>query len=101
MIKGVLPAPIKHTNIPDEALWLAGEGAGSWFYIQTQDTNYLIFRYSPDGKIECSGVFKITDGVGFVANNSFRITYPSHCNLVTIIQEGRKTVFGLIERNNF
>jgi hypothetical protein len=98
MNKGVLPAPEKHVNIPVEALWLAGEGAGSWFSVQPFGINYMIFRYSPEGTTECSGIFKIAVGVGFNISNPYQITYPSHCNMITLIQNERKIVLKLLER---
>jgi hypothetical protein len=32
-LSGTLPAPERHKAIPETALWLSGEGAGSWFDI--------------------------------------------------------------------
>ena len=41
--------PKKSENIPAEAQWLGGIGAGSWFYIAKKESNYQITRYSPKG----------------------------------------------------
>lgn len=74
-----LPAPQKHEKIPEEAQWLSGEGAGSWFSINKKGNIVEISRYSPEGKMECSGMFNIRGH--FVPGDlkNYQITHPSNC----------------------
>lgn len=76
-------------NLPKTAIWLAGEGAGSWFVLvpSKEHCQYKISRYSPKGKLECSGVF-YADMV-IQLKKKFEITYPSHCQTITVIQGGK------------
>ena len=63
---GVLEAPDRPSEIDTAAQWLAGEGAGSWFSLQ-QLKGGLFFskRFSPSGKLECSGEFQTTQEFNF------------------------------------
>jgi hypothetical protein len=81
-----LCAPAKAENIPDNSHWLAGEGAGSWFYIEMSGQDYRITRYNPEGKIECSGLFKLSNDTDFNINVLFEFVHLSHCKSVTISQ---------------
>lgn len=83
----ILAAPEKRpSNLPQSSKWLAGEGAGSWFTIKrTSAKNVLkINRFSPDGKCECEGHFVAYSQ--FNVEKGFELTYPSHCAVVTVIQ---------------
>jgi len=89
----VLPEPNRPTHLPINAKWLSGEGAGSWFVIKEEKNSqlYIITRYSPDGNMECKGIFKTDNKVDLGKN--FSITYPSHCLKVTILQGNDKYLF--------
>lgn len=90
-IKHTLTAPQKPEFLPQEVQWLAGEGAGSWFYIEKSKDNedYEITRYSPNGKIECRSLFKIVGTHKTLdLKKSYKFTYLSHCSLVHIKQLG-------------
>lgn len=89
-LKNTLPQPKKATNIPHDAQWLSGEGAGSWFSIKQSDLSYDIQRFSPDGKLECEGKFKNTSDTIFDIHTDFEITHLSHCQQVTVIQDQKK-----------
>lgn len=91
-LKTTLAKPELPINLPQTAQWLAGEGAGSWFVIHQNDGNYNITRYSSDGKLECAGNF-ICQNTDFIYALPFQITYLSHCQLVTVIQDDKKIVF--------
>jgi len=80
--------PALPSNLPNSAHWLAGEGAGSWFVLISSGKpyQYHISRYSPEGKLECSGVFQSEHIIDI--ENDFKVTYPSHCQIVTVIQDG-------------
>jgi hypothetical protein len=84
-----LQAPSKHPGIPENAQWLSGEGAGSWFDFKFADSGLRVTRYSPDGIIECAGHFKISNGKGIRPDNSFRITYPSNCMVISLAGHNR------------
>lgn len=86
----VLPAPDKPSNLPDAVKWLSGEGAGSWFLFDAfgeEENEYQVQRFSPEGKLECAGIFKADLLVDFKLD--YTITYPSHCQKVTLIQQGK------------
>jgi hypothetical protein len=87
-LKTTLAAPERHTHIPADAQWLSGEGAGSWFHISHFDYNYRIVRYSPDGEIECSGLFVNDNEMHFNLNLPYKVSYLSHCNQITLQQNG-------------
>jgi len=85
----ILPKPKLPKHLPDSIKWLAGEGAGSWFLIEMEnDTLYNISRFSPEGKIECTGIF-YSEFSAFNLEKDFNISYPSHCATVSLIQEKR------------
>ena len=87
----VLQSSGRPSGLPNHAKWLAGEGAGSWFVIVQIGTHYTIKRYSDDGNLECSGRFKTTES--FDITKAFTITYPSHCEKVSVIQRNVCFVF--------
>ena len=88
--------PIKSENIPAEAQWLGGIGAGSWFYIAKKESNYKITRYSPKGIVECIGLFSVDD-VNFNLNEKDQFTYISHCSSCTIIKKEKQFKFSVNE----
>ena len=86
----ILPVPERPINLNQNAQWLSGEGAGSWFEIeadQNSKNHFRISRYSPSGKTECSSIFKTM--LNFDPAIKFEVIYPSHCNEVTIAQGGK------------
>jgi len=88
----VLEAPDCPAHIDQKALWLAGEGAGSWFTInKLASWQYHISRFSPKGVLECEG--KFLNKELFDINQPYEITYPSHCALVTLIQDDQLILF--------
>lgn len=85
-LKSTLPAPPRHPAIPENAQWLSGEGAGSWFHIEVAEPNYRISRYSPEGKIECEGLFKTGRSKLFDIHSPYQFIHLSHCKSVSIQQ---------------
>jgi len=82
----VLSAPEIPSNISSKAKWLSGEGAGSWFVFEKKDkSHYLVSRFSPTGSLECKESFK--NRTNFKIDEYFDVTYPSHCSIVTVIQQ--------------
>lgn len=88
--KSVILAPKRVEPIPNNAQWLSGEGAGSWFCIQPTLTpnTFTISRFSPDGKLECEGNFKYESNENFNINQTYIFTHLSHCKTVNIVQSG-------------
>jgi hypothetical protein len=91
-----LDAPEKAENIPENSHWLAGEGAGSWFYIEQAENNYKVTRYSSAGKIECSGLFNLAGKTDFNINAPFEFVHLCHCKSVTIRQKDQILKFDRI-----
>lgn len=98
ILNSTLPTPVRPENIPTNAQWLSGEGAGSWFLIEPHIDNYIITRYSPEGKIECKGFFNKETISKFILSHKYEFTFISHCNQVTIYQFGILHKFNLIEK---
>jgi hypothetical protein len=82
-----LPEPVRPFDLPVNAQWLAGTGAGSWFSLQPDaaDSVFRISRYSPEGIAECNRTFKVITGT-LNPDDSFKFIYPSHCALCTVLQ---------------
>jgi len=93
-----LAEPTRPLNILPNAKWLSGEGAGSWFHIEKVKEYYIITRLSPEGKIECKGSFILASESNFEMDKAYKITYLSHCSLVTVIQNEIKHQFKLREK---
>ncbi|MDA3954272.1 MAG: hypothetical protein PF485_11540 [Bacteroidales bacterium] len=92
ILNSTLKQPEKHPKIPENAQWLSGEGAGSWFDFKVNKNELQVDRYSPDGLLECSGFYEIRDNLDF-HNENFKITYPSNCKEVTIVDDGKGISF--------
>lgn len=85
----VLPQPERPAHLPEKAKWLAGEGAGSWFVIESVGSGklYWITRFSPEGVRECTNLFTINPTLQL--DMPYDISYPSHCRIVTVLQQGK------------
>lgn len=94
----ILSAPVKPTHLPTAIQWLSGEGCGSWFHIESNNQRFCITRYSPNGEIECKGIFEQIDGSTIDLTDFYSFTYLSHCSSVKIIQQNQVLVFKLIEK---
>ena len=79
-------------NINKNAQLIYGIGASSWFYITSEREDYRIERYSAEGKLECSRIFKLIN-TGFNINNPYQFTYLSHCKQCTVIQNKTRFIF--------
>ena len=73
-------------NISQKAQLIEGIGASSWFTIVKEKSFYRIERFSLEGEIECSRLFKVKPNT-FDINSSYEFTYLSHCKECTIIQD--------------
>jgi hypothetical protein len=92
-IKSTLPQPIRDPMIPENAQWLSGEGAGSWFDLNFQGDLLKVTRYSPAGDMECSGIFKNSTSENINFLERMRIIHPSNCNRVTLVHEDSEHIF--------
>lgn len=90
LVKNTMVAPSKPSNLAENAQWLAGEGAGSWFVISSTSEQEVFFiaRFSPEGKLECEGSFKCHSNEKFNLNQPYIFTHLSHCKTVNIVQSG-------------
>lgn len=80
-----LPRPDLHSSVPQNALWLSGEGAGSWFVIEKESSLFRIQRFNENGDLECD-CFGSCAIFGFNPQEPFGILHPSDCSRVTITQ---------------
>jgi len=87
-----MPEPARPAGLSSDAHWLAGEGAGSWFHIAAFGDLYTVTRYSPEGRQECSGLFKVSTTSRPNLTDSFRFVHLSHCAEVCIDQQGQTIV---------
>lgn len=96
----ILKSPEKPIHLPAEIQWLSGEGCGSWFHIEKDEKLFKISRFSPEGKLECKGIFEQISGIPFDINSNYTFTYLSHCSLVNIIQKESNLNFKIIQKCN-
>ena len=82
----------KPINISEKAQLISGIGASSWFIIIPEGELYRIERFSPEGELECSRLFRVEPST-FDINNDYEFTYISHCKECTIIQNELKYKF--------
>lgn len=96
----VIPCPTRSTDLPGDIHWLSGEGCGSWFHIEKLEADFIISRFSPEGKLECKGIFNQILGDEIKLNQKYEFTYLSHCAEVNIIQNNINLKFKLITKYN-
>lgn len=95
-LQRTLPAVKISHKIPSDARWISGEGAGSWFHItQRQDGYFHIFRYSPEGVMECNSVFRAA--FEFDPSLPFEVVHLSHCAQVRVVQNEQKITLTRVE----
>ena len=82
----------KPANIEETAQLLKGIGASSWFTIKSEGDLYRIERFSPEGELECSRLFRAEPNT-FDINYEHEFTYISHCKECTILQNDRTYKF--------
>lgn len=83
-LKTTLMKPERNPAIPSHAQWLSGEGAGSWFVFNFRNNSLIATRYSPEGVIECSGLYKNTNTESVPSDHEYTITYPSNCKVISL-----------------
>jgi len=87
---GIILESNKPTNIPISSQWLAGQGAGSWFNIESTDieNQYNISRFDNEGNLEFKAEFKKQYNAEFCIDCPYAFTYLSHYKVCHIIQHG-------------
>ncbi len=98
-LKSTLQAPPKNEKIPHNALWLSGEGAGSWFVLHNTDSLLKVDRYSPAGVLECSGFFKSEINEKLPLTNDVQIMYPSTCKSVKLRVNNKEVRYNRVSEN--
>ncbi|MGX1024326.1 DUF6695 family protein [Flavobacterium sp. CS20] len=96
-INKTLPEPQRPDFLSIHAQWLAGEGAGSWFLLEktSDNTIYEVTRFSPKGKIECEGFFRLENKTKALnITKPYQFVHLSHCAIVHIKQD--KNIFKLV-----
>ncbi|MDF1576589.1 MAG: hypothetical protein P1P86_15495 [Bacteroidales bacterium] len=99
-LSSTLPQPVRHPNIPENAQWLSGEGAGSWFACDFEEGVLRMTRYAPDGVIECKGVYRSALGEKHETEASTSVDYPSNCLEVTLNHNGKQVRYQRIFEEN-
>ena len=82
----------KPQNIDSNAQLIKGIGASSWFTIKSEGDLYRIERFSLEGELECSRLFRAEPNT-FDINHEYKFTYISHCKECTILQNDRTYKF--------
>ena len=92
-LKTTLFAPGLPENLTDDAQWLSGEGAGSWFTLSFSNSILTAQRYNLKGEEECSGQYKAHELLENFNIKNYKVSYLSHCNQITLVYENNKLVF--------
>jgi hypothetical protein len=79
-------------NISKEAQLIKGLNGSSWFTIIKEKDLYRIERFSEEGVLECSRLFKAEPNI-FDIKITYEFTYISHCKECTVIQNKIKFKF--------
>ena len=82
----------KPQNIDSSSQLIKGIGASSWFTIKSEGDLYRIERFSLEGELECSRLFRAEPNI-FDINHEYEFTYISHCKECTILQNDRTYKF--------
>ncbi|MCF8465261.1 MAG: hypothetical protein K9G41_10490 [Flavobacteriales bacterium] len=94
LFQGVIPEPNCPLNVPISAQWLAGEGAGSWYDLARTELGFLLTRYSRTGEQECAVPMQQIDGEEWSHDDSFTITYMSHCAEINLLVNDARVRLG-------
>lgn len=84
VLRNTLEIPERNSEIPENAIWLSGEGAGSWFVFEIKGGLLKSTRYSPAGNIECTGFYKSDVKTEFVISEKIEVQHPSHCKIISL-----------------
>lgn len=91
-----LQQPEKTPAIPSNAQWLSGEGVGSWFSFELHKNSLKATRFSQEGAIECSGLYKNITSESVPLDHEYKITYPSNCKVISLVNSTQEFQFNRI-----
>ncbi len=97
---GTIDPPEQPKNLPNNAQWLLGQGAGAWFSIRKEEGEgwYNIQRYSANGGLDCDRIFEVEhNGSIFDIQKPYEFTHLSHCARCKVIQNGIVFIFNYKE----
>jgi len=80
------------SNIPSDAQWLGGIGAGAFYWMESKTELYEITSWNEDGKQLWRALFSPTKS-NFDIHQSYDFTYLSHHLEVNILQGKEKYTF--------
>lgn len=85
---GTLEPKHNHEKVK-HAQWLSGIAGGAWFEIYDLGGHikYRYRRVSPNGNVDCDGLFRITSE-GFDLNSNYEFIHYSNCEFFQIRQNG-------------
>lgn len=96
---GTILPPQLPSNLPHNAQWLSGQGAGVWFCIEKTEvkTQFIIKRFSPEENLDCKATFEIEKQTAeFDITKPYQFTHISHCAKCRIIQNNLIFVFNIL-----
>lgn len=97
-LKKVLVSPENPLN--PAARWFAGEGAGSWFIIESiNDDIYQVNKYAPDLELESSSQMILNADHLFNDEEDFELVFPCNSREITAFQNGNTLSLRRIEEN--
>ncbi len=86
-------APNPHENIPVNAKWFGGMGAGAWFTVFPQNaTSILVKRQQKDGYTDYETLFELQQG-NFNPTQAFEIVYGSNFQKTILTQNNQFVIF--------
>ena len=86
--------PVEKVEVQAEypkAQWLDGIGAGAWFDIEYNESQYSIKRIDQDGTVIFDLPFETADTFDF--NTSYQFKYGTNAKHAILEQDGRKVEF--------
>lgn len=92
----LINTPKKGKEIPTNAQWLTGTGAGAWYSIQAiHNQNILVSRHQDNGKQDFELTFK-ANAMIINPDQDYQFTYPSHALEINITQNGKTLQFSRV-----
>lgn len=79
--------PVRPDSVDENAQWLSGEGAGSWFLLELKGEDYCISRFTPKGTLEFEKEFIASSK--FHISKEYRFTHVSNAMKCILIQNGK------------
>ncbi len=86
---GNMLEPERPKEVPAQANWLSGVGAGAWFHIEktSKPDEFRGQRYDACGTIRYSHIFRLQSGQ-FDAQRPYELVHDCHAERKTVLQDG-------------